>query len=692
MELTGGEENAACFSYAHTADRSSNLNLPPMIARAAIQVVIPALNEAATIGAVVTALRALGLERIRVVDNGSADDTVARARAAGAEVIVEARRGYGQACWTGTTELPPGITWILFCDADGSDDLHDIERLIAQAASGADFVLGDRRARAEARAVMTPVQNFGNALSVALIRIGWGQQYRDLGPLRLIRRSLYDRIAMRDRGFGWTIEMQVRAVECGARIVELPVGYRRRQGGRSKISGTIKGSVQAGTIILSTLARLAWRQIPARLRWAGALVLLGSGLMWPYGEDRAAQVPGLLTAAAVVGLGFILTWRAALRRTAPGAADLPAWWFWGVAVVARLLLVPMEPGNDVWRYLWEGRIQLAGFSPFHHPPLAPELAALRPSWWAEINHPDKTAIYPPLLQLGFRGLAATLGDTVWAWKLVFIAADLAVCGLLAGRQGRAAALLYAWNPLVLYSTAGGAHFEALLVLPLVCAWRMWEAGGQARAALAVGVSIGVKWITAPLLCWLVWQERRRPARAAGLLALGLLPLLTALAWFRLEFGPLGALWPGEFVAKARGMDFLPWLVDLVRAPAEITNTWIPGLFLPLAGAALLMARRAATAYEGYFTVLLLCLPSVHPWYFTWLAPWAVISGNLGLRLLSLSGFAYFWVWHTYEQTGLWETGAVERLLLWLPFVVGSAWTWGQLARSKKSPPPEGSGD
>jgi hypothetical protein len=165
-----------------------------------------------------------------------------------------------------------------------------------------------------------------------------------------------------------------------------------------------------------------------------------------------------------------------------------------------------------------------------------------------------------------------------------------------------------------------------------------------------------------------------------LVAVGLVPLAMALVWFRVEFGPLGNLWPGEFVAKARGMDFLPWVVDSVRKPVEVTNAWIPWLFVPLAGAVLLFARRATTAFEGYFTVLLLCLPSVHPWYFVWLAPWAAITGNLGSRLLSLSGFVYFWVWRTHDLTGRWEAGLVERLLLWLPFVAGSLWWWGSSAR------------
>ncbi len=221
-----------------------------------IQVIIPALDEEATIGGVVSELRAQGFRRLRVMDNGSKDGTASVAREAGAEVILESRRGYGQACWTGYQDLERGVEWVLFCDADGSDDLADVTRMISAIGNGADFVLGDRRSRREGRRVMTPVQNFGNGLATMLIRWGWGYRYGDLGPLRLIRRELLERIRMRDRGFGWTIEMQVRAVEEGAKILELPVGYKRRGGGRSKISGTVKGSVVAGAIILATIAKL----------------------------------------------------------------------------------------------------------------------------------------------------------------------------------------------------------------------------------------------------------------------------------------------------------------------------------------------------------------------------------------------------------------------------------------------------
>ena len=183
------------------------------------------------------------------------------ARRLGATVASEPRRGYGAACQRGIEEFVRDSAWVLFCDADGSDDLSELPAFFAEAAGGADLVLGDRRSLPDSRAAMTPQQNFGNALATTLIRAGWGHRYRDLGPLRLIRRESLDRIGMRDRGFGWTVEMQVRAVEEHLRIVEVTVRYRRRRGGRSKISGTIAGSLRAGRIILSTLLRLWLRRV-----------------------------------------------------------------------------------------------------------------------------------------------------------------------------------------------------------------------------------------------------------------------------------------------------------------------------------------------------------------------------------------------------------------------------------------------
>jgi glycosyltransferase involved in cell wall biosynthesis len=218
-------------------------------------VVIPALNEEATIADVVRNLRRLGFKRIRVIDNGSSDITGQRARAAGAEVLDEPQSGYAQACQRGLENIPHGVAWILFCDADGSDDLDDVDLTIA-VAEDADLILGNRFATKAGREAMTGVQRFENRLVSKLIECAWGFRFADFGPLRLIRRQALDDIDMRERGFGWNVVMQIRALEAGLKIREVPVGYRPCQGGRSKISGNIVGTMCAGFGILQAVARL----------------------------------------------------------------------------------------------------------------------------------------------------------------------------------------------------------------------------------------------------------------------------------------------------------------------------------------------------------------------------------------------------------------------------------------------------
>ncbi|QNI70248.1 glycosyltransferase family 2 protein [Cyanobium sp. NS01] len=226
----------------------------------AVLAIIPVRNEAATIAAVIEGLQRQGVGRIRVVDNGSSDASAAIARHCGAEVLNEPVPGYGRACWRGLLDLPEPIGWILFCDGDGSDDLGVLDQW-AGLMGKADLILGNRMASPAGQRLLTPAQRFGNGLATRLIRLGWGHRFADLGPLRLIRREALLALRMHDRGFGWTIEMQVKAVEAGLRIQEQPVEPRRRAGGESKISGTVAGSVGAGVGILTTLGGLYLRKL-----------------------------------------------------------------------------------------------------------------------------------------------------------------------------------------------------------------------------------------------------------------------------------------------------------------------------------------------------------------------------------------------------------------------------------------------
>lgn len=231
---------------------------------AKVVVVIPALNEERSLPLVLGDLPAVG--RVIVVDNGSRDATAAVARAAGATVVSELRRGYGAACLRGLSEIereiaggtpPPGI--VVFLDADYSDHPEVLPRLVEPIVAGeADFVLGSRLLGKREPGAMPPQSVYGNRLACFLMRLLFGVRYTDLGPFRAIEYGSLQALDMADQNFGWTIEMQVKAAVAGLRHLEIPVPYRKRIGA-SKISGTLKGTIQAGTKILYTVAKYGYR-------------------------------------------------------------------------------------------------------------------------------------------------------------------------------------------------------------------------------------------------------------------------------------------------------------------------------------------------------------------------------------------------------------------------------------------------
>ncbi|MDJ0691903.1 MAG: glycosyltransferase family 2 protein [Xenococcaceae cyanobacterium MO_188.B32] len=383
-----------------------------------ILTIIPVRNEEATIDRVIFSLQTYGLTKIRVVDNGSSDRSATLARQAGAEVLFEPIPGYGRACYCGLQNLPAEIDWILFCDGDGSDDFTCLPEFF-RLRDRYDLILGDRRSTPQGKSAMTPVQNFGNGLASWLIGLGWGHWYKDLGPLRLIRRSALAKIEMQDRGMGWTVEMQVRAVEEKLRIVEIPVIYHPRQGGKSKISGTVSGSIKAGIVILSTLGkfygphlkRIVQAEIEKREKlwqWlSGILLLLGTISILPHGDFRQPEaVPQFWSGIAVMSGGFILSW---LLHSVTFCC------FWSIAILTR-------------------------------------------------------------------------------------------------------STLYAWNPLVIYSFAGGAHYDSWFILPLVAAWFLFDLRQEEHngkifnwlgSSVLLGVATAVKWISLPILGFVTWQAWRK---------------------------------------------------------------------------------------------------------------------------------------------------------------------------------------
>ena len=227
------------------------------MAQPRVALVIPTLNEEEAIGGVIAAVPRGAVDDIIVVDSGSTDRTVERAQAAGARIVRLRERGYGRACRAGA-EAAEECDIVVFLDGDGSDCPELIPCLVEPIAEGRhDFVIGSRTRGERQPGSMAAHQLVAGRVIGAAVRLLYGVHYTDMCPFRAIRRDVLIRLGMREETYGWNLEMQMRAARAGLRIVELPVAHRRRAGGVSKVSGTLRGTVKASWRILATFVRIA---------------------------------------------------------------------------------------------------------------------------------------------------------------------------------------------------------------------------------------------------------------------------------------------------------------------------------------------------------------------------------------------------------------------------------------------------
>lgn len=221
-----------------------------------VRVIIPAFNEQNAVGLVIDEIPKEWVSEVIVVDNGSTDDTFEQARSRGATVLKEPTRGYGNACLKGMEHMANSPTQpdiVVFLDGDHSDypeQLVDVINPILE--DKADMVIGSRALGTKERGSMTPQQIFGNWLATTLIKLFYGVKYTDLGPFRAIRYDSLMTIGMKDRTYGWTVEMQLKAAKLNLQVMDIPVNYRQRIG-VSKVSGTLKGTIGAGYKIIYTI-------------------------------------------------------------------------------------------------------------------------------------------------------------------------------------------------------------------------------------------------------------------------------------------------------------------------------------------------------------------------------------------------------------------------------------------------------
>ena len=446
-------------------------------------------------------------------------------------------------------------------------------------------------------------------------------------------------------------------------------------------------------VILPTAAGLA---VEAWLiHWmAGHGDFLQKGEAWRFASLGVAAGAAYWIAAR----GFVLT------RFTPQRS---ACFFWLTAVMLRLLIFPITPGDDVWRYRWEGMIQLHGFNPYKSGPESPELAGLRNADWSRINHRNYPAIYPPLAEAVFAGIAAT-GNALWSYKALFALADLACIAVLRRllvRSGRPAedAAWYAWNPLAVYAFAGAAHFDSLMMLALLGAvWALDEccrADDDSRTTgvpglcwvsiLFLGLAIAVK--IAPLALLPVWAVAAGSwRRAAVLLPVSMIPLAVSACAYGFPGTPVFATLR-QFGGGFRVNDPVWWLVGAVGLPNPAGSNVLYG-GCALAVCLALTYRFRHDWRRGLFWVwgaALLLSPVVHAWYVVWVLPLAAWRGPAARAwfVFSISTFGYFLLWEVNHASGKpWREPLWLRLVILLPPLLFLAWRTSRVEAIEFGPP------
>ncbi len=380
--------------------------------------------------------------------------------------------------------------------------------------------------------------------------------------------------------------------------------------------------------------------------------------------------------ALCCGLAFYLAVSEFVRRPVGRSAAVT---FWGVAILLRLVALPLEPGDDIWRYQWEGTVQNAGFNPYVLAPNDEQLVPVRAQFadWNRINHRDYSAIYPPGAELVFAALSR-FSSTPLVYKLLFSLADLAAVALLlrliGGRDRYFDAAWYAWNPLVVYCFAGAAHFDSLMILPMLagiwCFVRSREEVEPAQqwrfaacGAFAFGVAISIKLIPLLLLPVCVFALGRR----AWLLAISvIIPALLSL-----PFGfPRVPIWNslGRFIYVTRLNDMFWWIIEDTVWPNTHQKNYSYNVVILIAVlvVSLCFIRNWKRGLLWAMGTALILSPVLHPWYCTWILPLAAWRRVRGWQVLSVTLFAYYLFWDERLFRLPWHSEPWLRGLILLP--------------------------
>jgi hypothetical protein len=359
--------------------------------------------------------------------------------------------------------------------------------------------------------------------------------------------------------------------------------------------------------------------------------------------------------------------------------------FWAAAILLRLVALPLAPGDDLWRYQWEGKIQRAGFNPYVYAPDDPKLEPVRAEFpeWHRINHREFRAIYPPGAELLFAGLSG-ISDRPLLYKLLFAAADLGAIALLLRVIGGTARYVntawYAWNPLVVYSFAGAAHFDSLMILPMIAGILFlirFESETESRrkwwlalaASAAFGVATSVKLIPAFLLLCCVFALGYR---AITLAVSAVIPLGLSLLYGY----PTIPIWDSlrRFAHVTRLNDLFWWLIEETVWPNPHQKNYHYNVIIVICVALVSLGfwRNWKRGMIWAFGTALILSPVLHPWYCTWILPLAAWRRAYTWFVLSITLFAYFLFWNERLFLLPWRSEPWMRAIIIVPPLAAAA--------------------
>lgn len=400
-----------------------------------------------------------------------------------------------------------------------------------------------------------------------------------------------------------------------------------------------------------------WVRVGIALGWLMLAYFVGrtTWLHRVIADVRAFQI-----AYAVGFIGFLILALAAYRGR---AGELGSWRWWILGCIAlRLIPTGVEPSDDAYRYVWEGRVQHAGFNPYCVPPDDPKLAHLRDDDWRHINHPDYTAIYPPLAQIQFL-LTTCVSTSIYAIKFVHVLWD-ALIVIVLGRILRREelrphlAIMYGLCPLTLTAIALEGHLDSLMLLPLALMVLAHRSGKPLLAGAMLGLAISAKLVALLMGPWLVWRHPRAAVICVGVVILTYVPYLGA--------GPdlFGSLhrWPQE-------TEFFSLLgaIGVTRFETAWPKVWTGLGLMAIIGWLCLRSKKPDHVGQDTFTALLLASPIVHPWYLTWPLLFAPLRQRWCWVLMGAAMVCYYQAGIVQVRTGAWA------MPLWVPKVVWGVW-------------------